>query len=60
MAFYQRHLPHWQPENAEYFVTFRLAGSLPKQAIEKLQTYRNQIQGGKEINDQIIKDYRKV
>jgi REP-associated tyrosine transposase len=28
--YYRRRLPHWQPENAEYFVTWRLAGSLPK------------------------------
>lgn len=55
IVFYQRHLPHWQPENAEYFITFRLTGSLPKQAIEKLQSYRNQIQEGKEINDQITR-----
>lgn len=29
MNYYRRHLPHWQPEKACYFVTFRLAGSLP-------------------------------
>lgn len=27
MHFHQRRLPHWQPENADYFVTWRLAGS---------------------------------
>jgi REP element-mobilizing transposase RayT len=26
---YQRHLPHWQQENALYFITFRTADSLP-------------------------------
>jgi REP element-mobilizing transposase RayT len=34
---YKNDLPHWQWENAIYFVTFRLHGSLPKSAIQKLQ-----------------------
>ena len=29
LAFYTRRLPHWHPENAEFFVTWRLHGSLP-------------------------------
>lgn len=52
MAFYQRNLPHWQPKNAEFFITFRLAGSLPKQAINKLQTYRKQLQEENREDDQ--------
>jgi REP element-mobilizing transposase RayT len=32
MAFTRRHLPHWIPEEAAIFVTWRLAGSLPLQA----------------------------
>lgn len=28
--FYKRNLPHYQPDNTNYFVTFRLAGSLPQ------------------------------
>ncbi len=35
--FYRRNLPHYQPENATYHVVFRLAGSLPQDAIERLQ-----------------------
>lgn len=35
--FYRRNLPHWQPASAEYFITVRLDGSLPKQAILKLK-----------------------
>jgi len=27
--FYKRNLPHYQPDDVNYFVTFRLAGSLP-------------------------------
>ncbi len=34
--FYQRHLPHYQPPGATFFITFRLAGSLPAVAIQRL------------------------
>lgn len=34
---YRRNLPHIQPEGAIFFVTTRLAGSLPLEAIERLQ-----------------------
>jgi REP element-mobilizing transposase RayT len=27
--FYRRHLPHYQPPGATFFITFRLAGSIP-------------------------------
>jgi putative transposase len=30
MAYYERRLPHWQPEGASFFVTWRLFGSLPR------------------------------
>jgi len=33
---YHRHLPHFQPPGATLFVTFRLAGSLPHEVIERL------------------------
>ncbi len=29
MSYYQRRLPHWQPEGAALFITWRLHGSLP-------------------------------
>jgi putative transposase len=29
MQNYRRYLPHWQPDGAEFFVTWRLHGSLP-------------------------------
>jgi putative transposase len=29
MAFTRRHLPHWIPDDADVFVTWRLAGSIP-------------------------------
>src|SRR5437867_3300642 len=31
MSFYRRRLPHWHPEDAWIFLTWRLHGSLPKQ-----------------------------
>src|SRR5713226_4630054 len=33
MTYHQRHLPHWQPEGAALFVTWRLYGSLPKHVL---------------------------
>jgi putative transposase len=41
-AYYRRHLPHYQPENAGYHVVFRLAGSLPVSAIEELRREQKQ------------------
>lgn len=29
MLYYRRHLPHWIPDRAVLFVTWRLAGSMP-------------------------------
>lgn len=34
---YRRRLPHLQPPGATLFVTFRLAGSLPRQVLEQLR-----------------------
>jgi len=31
------YLPHWEVDNAIYFITYRLADSLPRQVIEKLR-----------------------
>lgn len=38
--FYRRKLPHWHPEGATCFITFRLANSLPLQVIEELKAQR--------------------
>jgi putative transposase len=40
--FYRRHLPHWQPREAVFFVTFRLKGSLPLAVMAALQAQRAQ------------------
>lgn len=47
--FYRRHLPHWQPDGAVFFITFRLKGTLPYEVIEKLQEEKNRkkIEAGK-------------
>ncbi len=37
------YLPHWTKENATYFVTFRLADSLPRQVMEKLKSEKGKI-----------------
>ena len=40
VTIYRRHLPHWRQEGATYFVTFRLADSLPRERIEQLKHER--------------------
>jgi putative transposase len=35
--FYQRQLPHYQPPGAILFITFRLAGSLPRKVLQQLE-----------------------
>ena len=37
------HLPHWEGGHAAYFVTFRLADSLPKQVLERVRFARSDI-----------------
>jgi menaquinone-specific isochorismate synthase len=38
-----RRLPHWEIEHAVYFVTFRLADSLPKKALQEIDSERRDI-----------------
>jgi REP element-mobilizing transposase RayT len=40
MSVDRRNVPHWQPVGPEYFVTFRLTGSLPKEVIAELKRKR--------------------
>jgi len=42
MEIEKRHLPHWTQGGATYFVTFRLADSLPKKKLEKWKEERVQ------------------
>jgi putative transposase len=39
-TYYRRNLPHFQPPGATYFVTFRLAGSLPHEVVARLKEQR--------------------
>jgi len=43
MSYYTRNLPHWHPANATYFITFRLAGSLPLESIRNLKHKRQEL-----------------
>ncbi|MBL7829049.1 MAG: transposase [Saprospiraceae bacterium] len=36
--FYRRKLPHWQPAEATFFITFRLNGSIPKSVIKSIES----------------------
>ncbi len=37
--YYERRMPHFQPAGATLFITFRLAGSLPKSVMNALRIY---------------------
>ena len=37
------HIPHWEKEGATYFVTFRLAGSLPRSIFDKIESEKRSI-----------------
>ena len=37
---YHRHLPHWRQDGATYFVTFRLADSIPQEQLRALKHWR--------------------
>ena len=39
----RRNLPHWYVPHAAVFVTFRLAGTLPRSAVERLQHRKVQL-----------------
>jgi putative transposase len=47
MAYYQRHLPHWHPEGAALFITWRLHGSLPVSAPEQRPGAPEQVTAGR-------------
>ncbi|WP_445665342.1 REP-associated tyrosine transposase [Fodinibius sp. AD559] len=42
--YYHRNLPHWQPDYAEFFITFRLYNSLPVSAIRRIKKQKNLIE----------------
>jgi hypothetical protein len=42
VTFYFRHLPHWRQDGATYFVTFRLADSLPQSKLRELESRKRE------------------
>lgn len=40
ITMYRRHLPHWRQDGATYFVTFRLADSLPQVKLRELEALK--------------------
>jgi REP element-mobilizing transposase RayT len=40
MTYYERNLPHWQPEGRAIFLTWRLAGSLPQAFLDHIRSMR--------------------
>lgn len=43
-AFYRRHLPHWQPPGATIFLTWRLYGSLPAEALDRIAARQKELE----------------
>jgi putative transposase len=39
---YRRHMPHWRQPGATYFVTFRLADSLPQEKLDEIKRMRQE------------------
>jgi REP element-mobilizing transposase RayT len=59
------HLPHWESATATYFVTFRLADSLPQKALQKILFARKDIpataaQMGRALSDVERKQLKKL
>ena len=44
VAIYMRRLPHWRQDGATYFVTFRLADSLPKTRLRELDAMHAELE----------------
>ncbi|MDP8205543.1 MAG: transposase [Candidatus Electryonea clarkiae] len=42
-AFYRKRLPHWEVEDGKYFVTIRVTGSIPSQAVQELREIIRQL-----------------
>jgi len=53
-------LPHWEKENATYFVTFRLDDSLPKMVLERIDSKRESlVKTDKELRRELTTSERK-
>lgn len=45
MSYYERTLPHWQPEGRDVFLTWRLSGSLPQKVMAALRSSKTKGMG---------------
>ena len=46
MSYYQRGLPHWHPQGAALFITWRLNGSLPRSVFERSTRLAKRVSAG--------------
>jgi putative transposase len=54
--FYRRRLPHWQPAGGTIFLTWRLYGSLPEEALERLAGEQRLLQNRPERPGELPRD----
>ena len=53
-------LPHWEKESATYFITFRLADSLPKSVLDRIESERHAIATtAKQLHRELSPDERR-
>jgi putative DNA methylase len=45
MSYYERTLPHWQPEGRDLFLTWRLSGTLPSAVMARLRASQTKLPG---------------
>lgn len=58
-SFYRRNLPHIHPGTAQYFITYRLANSLPKIVVERMQSeYYELLSKNKSAGGEVKEKYR--
>jgi len=55
-VFTRRSLPHWYVPGADYFITFRLDGSLPREALDKLAEQRRNLMDESPRSDESPRD----
>jgi len=62
--FYRRNLPHMQPPGATVFVTFRLAGSLPRAVVERWMAERQRTEAAHpnapDVRERALKAFRRA
>jgi len=54
------YLPHWESQRAIYFVTFRLAGSLPRDLVEALRSESKAIERATRANTTVSADHERA